>query len=38
MLYRQEKESSMGLLNIEYMIDQYHLEKEAKIEQEDLIR
>lgn len=32
LIYRQEKESNMGLCNIEYMIEQYHLDKEAKIE------
>lgn len=38
LLYRKEKESKMGFCNVEYLIDQYHIEKEAKIEQEDLIR
>ena len=38
LLYRSEKESSMGLLNVEYQIQQYHLDKEAKLEQENLIK
>jgi hypothetical protein len=38
LVYRQEKEGTMGLLNVEYLIDQYHIEKEAKIEQEELIK
>jgi hypothetical protein len=32
LIYRNEKESKMGLSNTEYMIEQYHLDKEAKIE------
>jgi len=38
LLYRQEKESPMGLSNVEYLIDQYHKEKEAKLQCEELIR
>lgn len=38
LLYKSEKESTMGFSNIEYMIEQYHIDKEAKMEQEELIR
>jgi len=38
LLYREEKDSKMGLLNVQYQVQQYHIEKEAKIEQEELIR
>lgn len=38
LMYREEKESIMGLQNLEYLVEQYHLEKEAKLEQEQLIR
>lgn len=38
LVYNNEKESTMGLSNIEYLIEQYHIEKEAKMEQEELIR
>jgi len=37
-LYREEKDSKMGLINVQYQVQQYHIEKEAKIEQEELIR
>jgi hypothetical protein len=37
-VYRTASETTMGIQNIEYQIEQYHIEKEAKLEQEDLIR
>lgn len=38
LLYRAEKENLLGLQNIEQCVQQYQLDKEAKIEQEDLIK
>lgn len=37
-MYRHESDTPMGLQNLEYQVEQYHIEKESKIEQEDLIR
>jgi hypothetical protein len=37
-MYRHESDTPMGLQNLEYQVEQYHMEKESKIEQEDLIR
>lgn len=37
-LYRSEKEETLGLSNAEYLVQQYHLDKEAKMEQETLIK
>jgi len=37
-LYRSEKEEFLGLSNAEYFVQQYHLDKEAKMEQETLIK
>ena len=38
LLYREEKDSKMGLMNVQYQVQQYHIDKEAKIEQEELIK
>lgn len=38
LLYRNEKEGPVGLQNIEYQVEQYHIDKEAKLEQEELLR
>lgn len=38
LLYREQKESSMGLGPVEYQVQQFHIDKEAKLEQEELIR
>jgi hypothetical protein len=38
LLYRHEKEETiMGIQNLEFKVEQYHIEKEARIEQESLI-
>ena len=37
-LYRNEKEETLGLSNAEYVVQQYHLDKESKMEQENLIK
>ena len=36
--YRQAQETPKGLEEIEAAIEQYHVEKEARLEQEELIR
>lgn len=38
LLYREEQESTMGFQNIEYQIQQYHMDRESKMQQEEALR
>jgi hypothetical protein len=38
LLYEEEKEKYLGFDEITYEIQQFHLDKEAKLEQEELIK